>query len=291
MIASRPNARLLVGTLVILLAPGCKKAGPNNDLPTSGAAVVLSRDVPVAVSSPYLEAAVREVLHRDVPMVRLAGPSMCPGHFDMRPSQISELAHCGLLVRFDFQKGLDEKLADSRQTAVIAVHGGLCVPETYISACRQVADHLVRAEFLGRPEADSRLAKLAERMASLRQEVERQIEAGRLRGAPVLASGHQADFCRWLGLRMIAETSSADACSIRDLDEALKAGEAAGVRIVIANEPEGRRPADALAERLHARVVVFANFPEPDKELAFDNLVRRNLAALLDTGESGEKKP
>ena len=81
------------------------------DLPASGAVAVLPKDAPVAVSSPYLEAAVREVLCRDVPMVRLAGPSMCPGHFDMRPSQISELARCGLLVRFDFQQALDEKLA------------------------------------------------------------------------------------------------------------------------------------------------------------------------------------
>jgi ABC-type Zn uptake system ZnuABC Zn-binding protein ZnuA len=107
----------------------------------------------------------------------------------------------------------------------------------------------------------------------------------------VLASGHQADFCRWLGLKMVAEISSADSSSIRDLDEALKAGEAAGVRIVVANEPEGRRAADALTERLHARVVVFANFPQPDKEAAFDDLVRRNLAALLNAGESGEKRP
>lgn len=49
--------------------------------------------------------------------------------------------------------------------------------------------------------------------------------------------------------------------------------------------------ADALTERLHARVVVFANFPQPDKEAAFDDLVRRNLAALLNAGESGEKRP
>ena len=293
MIASQPNARLLTGTLVILLVVGCEKAPqPSDRLPAPSAVAVLPKDAPVAVSSPYLEAAVREVLCRDVPMVRLAGPSMCPGHFDMRPSQISELARCGLLVRFDFQQALDEKRrTNSCQTAAIGVHGGLCVPNTYISACRQVADHFVRADFLSRSEADTRLAKLAERMVSLRQEVERQIKASRLHGAPVLASGHQADFCRWLGLRIVAETSSADSSSIRDLDEALKAGEAAGVRIVVANEPEGRRSADALAERLHARVVVFANFPQPDKETAFDDLVRRNLAALLDTGESGEKRP
>ena len=247
--------------------------------------------MPVAVSSPYLEVAVREVLPQDVPIVRLAGPSMCPGHFDMRPSQISELAQCGLLVRFDFQERLDEKLVNECQTAAITVCGGLCVPETYLSACGQVADHLIEAGFLSRAEADAQLAKLADRMAALRQEVKSQVEAGSLHNAPVLASGHQADFCRWLGLRIIAETSSADSCSIRDLDEALKAGLAANVRIVIANEPEGRRSSDALAERLQGKVVVFANFPKPDKKLAFDDMVRQNLATLLKTLPSDERKP
>jgi zinc transport system substrate-binding protein len=289
----RQKTSLLAGLLVILLVAGCEKAKrPSGDAPPSNLAAVPPKDAPVAVSSSYLEAAVRDVLGRDVPLVRLAGPAMCPGHFDMRPSQISELARCGLLIRFDFQQALDKKLRNSScQTAAVTVHGGLCVPDTYLSACRQVADHLVQADFLSRAEADARLEKIARRMTSLRQEAERRIEAGRLRDVPVLASGHQADFCRWLGLRMIAEISSADSSGIRDLDEALKAGQAAAVRIVVANEPEGRRSADALAERLNAKVVVFANFPLPDDEPAFDKLVRRNLAALLDAAISDDKKP
>jgi zinc transport system substrate-binding protein len=287
------KARFLMATLAILFVAGCDKTGNRSDLPpTTGGAAALPKDAPVAVSSPYLEAAVREMLGPDVPMVRLAGPSMCPGHFDMRPSQIGQLARCGLLVRFDFQKSLDEKLrTDSCRIAAIGVKGGLCVPDTFISTCRQVADHLVKANLAKQSDADARLAMLAKRMASLRQEAERQTKAARLKDAPVLASGHQADFCRWLGLNVVAEISSADDSGIRDLDEALKAGQSAGARIVVANEPEGRRSADAVAERLDARVVVFANFPEPDKELAFDGLVQRNLAALLGADSSSEKKP
>ena len=106
----------------------------------------------------------------------------------------------------------------------------------------------------------------------------------------MLASGHQADFCRWLGFRVVKEISTADNSRVVDLDEAIKAGEAAGVRVIVANEPEGRRAADAVADRLQARVVVFANFPEPAKEPAFDDLVRRNLAAILEPGHAGERR-
>ena len=119
---------------------------------------------------------------------------------------------------------------------------------------------------VGRSEADARLAKLAERMALLRQEVERQIEAARLARRSRVGQRTSSRLLPLAGAaKVVAEISSADASSIRDLDEALKAGQAAGVRIVVANEPEGRRSADALAERLDARVVVFANFPEPDR--------------------------
>lgn len=292
-------ARWIVGVLLALSAAGCEKAGGPIVEASQADATATSpkepKDFSAAVSSPYLEAAVREVSHRDMRLVRLAGPSMCPGHFDMRPSQIRELADCDLLVRFDFQKGLDKRFGaeqgDSRRTAVVAAHGGLGVPDSYVSVCRQVADHLIQAGVLTRGEAEERLKNLADRLASLRREVERKIEEGHLRDAPVLASGHQTDFCRWLGLRVVGEISSADGNGMHDMEEALKAGQSARARIVVANEPEGRQSADVFADRLQAKVVVFANFPAPDKNASFDDMVRGNLAALLQTCHPDGSKP
>ena len=157
----------------------------------------------------------------------MASPSMCPGHFNTPPSEIEALARCRLFVRFDFQRGLDRPLADrgemARQVAAVTAAGGLCVPDTYVSVCRQVADSLIQAGFVARPEANRRLEKLAQHMTLLRQDATLQIAAAHLSDLPVLTSGHQADFCRWLGLRVIAETSAADNSSVPDLDKAVKA--------------------------------------------------------------------
>ena len=279
----------IIGVIVALMIfGGCRdRGGPSSDTATANRSI--------AVASPYLEAAIRDVLLHEAPMVRLAGPSMCPGHFDMRPSQISELARCRLLVRFDFQRALDEKVADrtdkSLETLVVAPSGGLCVPETYLTACRQIADHLVSTGAMEQSEADRRLAEIADRMTTLAEEIHSKIDAAGLRDVPVLTSGHQAGFCRWLGLRCAAPFSAGDTAGAGEIDLAVKAGEAERVKIIVANEPEGRRLADALADRFDARVVVFANFPVPDETLAFDNLVRRNLAALLAVDRRGEEKP
>ena len=120
-------------------------------------------------------------------------------------------------------------------------------------------------------------------MAELTAWMNAEIDAARLRGTPVLASGHQDVFCRRLGLNVVGTFSGADTAQASAMEEAVAAGEKAGVKWIIANLPEGRRMADVLADRLGATVIVFGNFPEPDEEQAFDALVRRNVDHLTAT--------
>ena len=68
-------------------------------------------NVEIAVTNTYIQSAVQDFLGNDKSVFCLTSPGMCPGHFDMRPSQIRELSKCRLLVRFDFQEGLDKKIA------------------------------------------------------------------------------------------------------------------------------------------------------------------------------------
>jgi zinc transport system substrate-binding protein len=281
----KPHSGMWAMAVILLVANGggCR----NSD---AASPTISASNESIAVSSPYLEVAIRDVLPREVSLVRLAGPSMCPSHFDMQPSKIVELARCRLLVRFDFQKALDQKVADRTgkplETLSVVPSGGMCEPKTYLSACRQVADHLVSMGEMKKTQADHRLTEIADRIQALSDDVHRKIDAAALRDAPVLTSGHQAAFCRWLGLRTAGAFTAGDTAGTGDIDLAVKAGQAEGVKIIIANEPEGRRLADALADRFDARVVVFANFPDPEKKQAFDSLVQRNVTALLET-----KKP
>jgi ABC-type Zn uptake system ZnuABC Zn-binding protein ZnuA len=57
------------------------------------------------------ECVVVELAGDGVAIMRLAEPGMCPGHFDMRPSQVESLRGCRVLLRLDFQQSLDRKLA------------------------------------------------------------------------------------------------------------------------------------------------------------------------------------
>lgn len=269
----RKPAALLLLTLFLATA-GCGRPDP------------AGHSAAVATSTSYLESAARDVLGGELEALRLAGPGACPGHFDIRPSQAAKLRRSRVLLRFDFQSSLDRVLetgGTNRPLVVaVAVSGGLGLPESYLSACRQIADALVSLGMLDPTNAQARLRAVACRLGQLEQHLANRVALAGLRGAPVIASVHQKDFCEWLGLNVVATFRAADMSSVADIDNAIRAGEFAGVGLVVANLSEGRRAADALAERLGARVAVFRNFPALEGgRVSFDDLLASNVDALL----------
>lgn len=267
--------RLPILTICVLTVVACVTGCPSR-----------SDDVPpVAATNTLLEGAVKDLLGESTSVLRLAEPGMCPGHFDLRPSQVQQLRRCRVLLRLDFQNSLDSRLRGAADDGLviteISVPGGLCEPESYVAASEQTADALVAANLLDRATADQRLATIHARIqrtaARCRQKVVH------LRGRPVIVSSHQEAFCRWLGLRPVAVFAGADSAGVGQVDHAVCQGEQANVNLVIANRPEGRRVADALAERLGAQVVVFDNFPAlGNGHSSFYDLIESNVDALVE---------
>jgi zinc transport system substrate-binding protein len=261
-------------SLVVLAIAGCQRS----DAPAASPKI--------ATATSYLECAALDVLGEDKGVLRLAEPGTCPGHFDIRPSQAVALRRCQALLRFDFQDSLDAVLDGSGTNrpfvVVVTIHDGLCRPASYLSACRQVAEAFVAHGLLERANADMRLQSIAARLDSLTRQSTNQVAQAGLAGRPVIASVHQSDFCAWLGLKVAASFRAADTSSVAEIDEAISAGKFSQVKLIIANLAEGRRTADALAERLKAQVAVFGNFPALEHgRVSFDDLLVGNVAALV----------
>jgi len=237
-----------------------------------------------AVTSSYLECAIDDVLGGQFRVLRLAEPGMCPGHFDVRPSQVRQIRSSRMLVRFDFQGSLDRQVGDAPGPTVVSVSvpGGMCEPASYLAVCQQVADACVAAGLVDRPTADARLTAIEQRLDALALDVRRELMEAGLAEAPVIASGHQAAFCRWLGLNVVAALGGADVASVRQVDAALKLGRDANCRLVIANRPEGTALTEAIADRLNAGQAVFENFPAHGNQgPGFDQTVRENVRRLI----------
>ena len=270
----RGSNRMTLIVLAILGIAGC------SDKPTG---VEAPR---VGVTTTWLQCAVRDIAGEQFEILCLLPPGDCPGHFDVSPGTIRRLSRCPLLFRFDFQRGVDNKLSGmtSRGLRIVEVNGtrGLCVPDSYLEACRRVAEALAKRYPASAERFRSRLLAVEERVSSLAETAKTKVADGGFRGVKVIASGRQEMFCGWLGLDVVAALPRAENTTSSALEKLIALGEASGVRLIVSNLQEGRRAADSVAQRIEASVVVFSNFPSMDSgQQRFDDLLLNNLASLI----------
>lgn len=256
------------------IAGGCRDSSAAPDAPQ------------VAVTNSYLEAVVRDLCGLDTPVLSLAPPGMCPGHFDISPAQVRELGRCRMLLLFDFQQKVEANLTrlktNGLQTHLVKALTGLCVPDAYLSTCREVEALLSNAYPDRAAEFQTRLGVVEQRLAALGDELRTSIASAAATGAKVLASNHQARFAEWLGLEVVATFVGSDVETVSNIDHCLKQAAGQEIRFVVANQQEGTALAGALADRLGAKAVVFSNFPsQADKAMGFDRLLRDNVQGLI----------
>lgn len=244
----------------------------------------------VAVTNSYLQCVVNDLCEYQKGVLCLTPPGMCPGHFDISPGQVNKLCKCRILLRFDFQKGIDESLSRMKDKGLkigsVQALAGLCVPETYLAACQDVCS-ILSQQYPERENRYKQRVKLIERrLENVSKELHAKIKQASLENAKVLASNHQARFCDWLGLETIATFVGSDIETISNIQKCLEKAKEHNIRFIIANKQEGTALAEALAERLGAKVVVFSNFPDVDNRTnAFDRLLSENVHALLEPVE------
>ena len=252
-IAIRLVAIVMAVILAGLFPGGCRERG------ASGQAY------DVAVTNSYLGCVVRDLCGAELEVLCLAPPGMCPGHFDISPAQVRHLHECRLLLLFDFQQKVEQTLArlkeNGLQTRRIQTPPGLCVPETYLIACEQVAEALAERYPDRTAQFAQRLDAIETRLTALSETLKTQVREAQAAPAKVLTSNHQAAFSKWLGLETVATFVGSDTETVSNIDHCLRQAAGRDVRFVIANRQEGTALAEALARRLQARAVVFSNFP------------------------------
>ena len=268
----------LLSATVILC--GCKPATDQNKQPE------------IAVANSYLRCVVKDVCGYQMEVMSLVPPGMCPGHFDISPSQVNQLGGCSVLLLFDFQHKIGDSLSRLKERGLkirtVECPEGLCLPETYLTIARSVADALSKDNPAKRTEYYNRLELIKNQFDDLSAGIHKKMEQSELIGTKVVTSGHQAVFADWLGLDVVATFAGSDTETPTSINQCLRQAKDKAVRFVIANKQEGTELATALAERLNADMVVFSNFPsgrsDNDSTPGFNLLLLENISSLLNAG-------
>lgn len=237
----------------------------------------------VVTTTSVLGAAVRAVSGDRVAVETLLPPGSCPGHFDLEPSQVRRLRAASLFFRHDFQGFLDSRLLangmDRGEIAVIQTEGGLCVPGTFASLGRAVAERLAE-KFPGDAATFRARADALEQEAKSRGQA-MQERAACLRGCAVAAAAHQVAFLRWLGLDVEVVLPGGDDPAPGAIARAVAEMGQKRVIVLVGNAPSGRIFPAALAEASGRPLVMCDNFPSSCDPADYWAMLDHNLEMLL----------
>lgn len=208
---------------------------------------------------------VRDVTGGGASMVILTPGASCPGHADLKATDVAFAAAAEVALLHPFQADIPQVrsvLAAANPTLRVewlAVPGSWTIPAVQAAATRRIGHILaaVRPGWTGdlRQRIDARLARLAAARAAAARRL------APLAGKPVLASAMQAEFLRWAGLRVVQEYGRMEDLTARELVALTVTGRGQQVVGVVDNLQSGADAGRPVAEELRVPHVVLSNFP------------------------------
>lgn len=199
----------------------------------------------------------------------LVPPTICPGHFDAKPSEIGVLKKAGGVLLHGWQESMPGILSVLAAAQVpgdhvhtIAVTGNWLVPGVQEQAVERVTSVLAG---LDPGRADEYRRNAAERIELVRKAGATflsQVSEGGCTGMSVICHDKLSDFLRWAGFAVVGEYGQDDQLSAGRMSALVQDGRAAGVKLVVDNiQGGGLRTGAAIARDTRAAHVILSNFP------------------------------
>jgi len=196
-------------------------------------------------------------------------PGQCPGHYDVKISDIERLKKADLIVSFSGMPFMDKAgVSDKRHISMDTGGRNWMSPDAYMHGLDVFATRL--SEYF--PEdADEIMKKKKEAITRIKEctdEIRQSIKKSGISGIPVIASSMQRDPLQWMGLRVVAEYGRLEAISAREIVRLVETGKNERVKIVVDNLQSGPDTGRGIAETIGASHVVLTNFPSEKGYLA-----------------------
>ncbi len=277
--------RILLGTLVVALVGilvtllGCAQdAQPSTD---------------IVAGSSLIANIIEDVADGKVETRTLIPPGVCPGHYDMKPSDIQALANSTALFIHDYQQYF-QNIAGAVEAAdnpdlivtVINVTGNWMVPSVQAEAVTRIAQALGEIDPDNAAYYQQRATERAQTILDKGEEVEGTLQAAGVEGAKVLCAEMQQGFVRWAGFDIVATFGRPEDLTPAQVADLVDQAREAEVALVIDNLQSGSTTLGAsLGQDVEAIPVTISNFPgglenTETWEKAIDKNVDLLLAAL-----------
>lgn len=233
----------------------------------------------------------KEVGGERVEVSNLVPPGQCPGHYDIKPSDVQMLAEGDLFLIHDWQQNLSniKKLLSSARNPnlvvkVITVKGNWMAPPVQAEAVKKVAEALAEVDPENKSYYLGNASKIKKEILAKGEELKKKLEAEKAGEVKVLVSKYQLGFVKWAGFNVVASyPPRPEALTPKKIRELVELGRKEGVALVVDNLQSGPKTGLQMAEEIGAVHIILSNFPGGFKGTeTWSKAVEENVNRLIE---------
>jgi zinc transport system substrate-binding protein len=221
----------------------------------------------------------------------LIPPGMCPGHYDVKPSDVETLANSEVLIIHNWQQNM-KNISDLVEAAdnpdlvikVIDVPDMPMVPQVQAETTDKIAQALGEIDPENSAYYQEKATERTQAMLAKGDEVKDKFQAANASGVKVLCVEYQAGFAEWAGFNVVDTYGRPADLSVADVEELVVEAKEAGVALVIDNLQSGATSnSETMAEDIGAIQVTISNFPGGfENTETWEKAIDKNADLLLE---------
>lgn len=244
--------------------------------------------VKVVCTTTALETMVEEIGQEQVDVISLVQPGVCPSHFDVRPSHITEVSKASLILYHGVEPWLEDLLkASQNETAKkVQVAGGWNTPQLAGEKLALIQEVLSQVDPENSTTYKMNADRALEALNSLADTIKKDAETLNVETITVLCMDWQRSLVEWMGFDVAASYAPPETLSIKDVNELITTGRAQNAALVIDNLQSGTETGSEIAAQINAHHVILTNFPNaiPETE-TITKMIAYNAQQLLDAAQ------
>jgi len=221
----------------------------------------------------------------------LIPPGTCPGHCDVKPSDIVALANSKALFIHSWQENFENitELIEAAENpdlivTVINITGNWMTPPVQAEAVDRIAQALGEIDPENAAYYEEKAAERAQAILAKGEEVEDVLLGAGVEEVKVICADMQAGFVGWAGFNITATYGRPEELSVADVEQLVTDAIEAGVALVIDNLQSGATAtSEAMAQDIGAIQVTISNFPGGlENTETWEKAIDKNVDLLLE---------
>jgi len=252
-------AIIIIGIMTLPSLAGC--TGEENN----------GSEIKVVASTSLITQIVERIGGDKVSVVNIIPPAQCPGHFDVKPGDIQQLADADLFLLHGWQGEMfsedliatanNDELLVIKVNAVVGENENWLSPEVQSLAVDNITAALCQADPANAAAYQSAAADYKAIIDAKGAEVLARLAAISPGSISVLCSDQQMGFLGWAGFNIVGVFGRPDTLTPQVVKDLVDLGRSENVVLVIDNMQSGANAGAGVAEELGCARVILSNFP------------------------------